>query len=99
MSIPRAKRDGMARLWVCLLVGIAVALPGCKAPPPAATADVADVHRADFLDNSPPATHSAAWQWSADHTVALCTGAVLVVVVGAAALTGLALASVFGPFL
>jgi hypothetical protein len=88
----------MARWWVCLLLGVVVALPGCKAPSAAPASDTADVHRADFLDNPAPASHSAAWQWSDNHTVALCTGGVLLVVAVAAALTGLALATVFGPF-
>ncbi len=88
----------MVRLSICLLLAAAVALPGCKTPPPAPPADVADVHGADFLEKAPAPAHSAAWQWSDDHTVAICTGVVLLVMVGAAVVTGLAFTSVFGHF-
>jgi hypothetical protein len=88
----------MARLLICMLLAIAVSLPGCKGPQPAPTPDAADVHRVDFLEPSPAVAHSTAWQWSDDHPVAICTGAVLLVVVGAAVLTGLALTAAFGYF-
>jgi hypothetical protein len=96
MSIRRAKGDGMVRLLICLLLALAVSLPGCRTPPPAPGPEAADVHRADFLEKAASVTHSAAWQWSDDHPVAICTGAVLLVVVGAVVLTGLAVTAVFG---
>jgi hypothetical protein len=88
----------MARLLICLLLAIAVSLPGCKSPQPAPASDTADVHRTDFLEQPPAVAHSTAWQWSDDHPIAICTGAVLLVVVGAAVLTGLALTAAFGYF-
>jgi hypothetical protein len=89
----------MARLLICLLLAIAVSLPGCKSPQPApAYNDPADVHRADFLDQSPAVAHSTAWHWSDDHPIAICAGAGLLIVVGAAVLTGLALTAAFGYF-
>jgi hypothetical protein len=88
----------MVRLLICLLLAIAVSLPGCQSPQPAPASDAADVHRAAFLEPSPAVAHSSAWQWSDDHPVAICTGAVLLVVVGAAVLTGLALTAAFGYF-
>jgi predicted small lipoprotein YifL len=89
----------MGRLSTCVLLAVAVLLTGCGTSGPVANRDADEFRRPDGDDKaaasaSPPASPAA--RWMDDHTFAVCTGAVLLVLVGAAILTGLAFTSVFG---
>ncbi len=93
----------MGRLSMCLLLALAVVLPGCEAPGPVlGFRDTPGVNRVNFWDSpgseSRPVGPVTVWQWLDEHPGIVCTCAALLALGGIVVITGLAVHSAAAPF-